>query len=126
MRNWSKRIVVGVAAAIGVVSITANIVQYRMYADLSNRYTARGSEYSTIISEKNAEIEEKDSIIAGLQKDLAGEEQIQEMLKSDLDEIMNATLDYSKKLAAEAGFDPEEQDWIYGGNGRWYFFSYDF
>lgn len=78
------------------------------------------------ISEKDAEIEEKDSAIAELQKDLAGEERIQRMLKESLDEIMDATLAQSKELAAEAGFDPDEQDWIYGGNGKWYFFTYDF
>lgn len=126
MKNWSKRVVVVAVAALGVISITANIVQYRKYVDLRDLHAESRNEYTATISEKNAEIEEKDSVIAELQKDLAGEERIQKILEADLDEIMDATLAYSKELAAEAGFDPDAQDWIYGGNGKWYFFTYDF
>ena len=126
MRNWSKRIMCGVAAVIGVTSITANIVQYQMYADLKDSHAEKIAEYSATMLEKDAELKDKDQIINELQKDLATEELIQKVLQEDLDEIMTATLDYSKELAAEAGFDPEEQDWIYGGKGHWYFFDYDF
>lgn len=126
MKNWSKRVVVVAVAALGVISITANIVQYRKYVDLRDLHAESRNEYTATISEKNAEIEKRDSVIAELQKDLAGEERIQRMLEADLDEIMDATLAYSKELAAEVGFDPDAQDWIYGGNGKWYFFTYDF
>lgn len=124
MKNWYKRVILGVAAGAGAISITANIVQYQMYNDLIHQTNERCSAFSAKITEKDAEIAEKDSTIIRLQKDLAFEEMIHGILQEDLDEIMDATLSYYKEQAAEAGFDPDEQDWIYAGNGQWYFFYY--
>lgn len=125
MKNWLKRVTVGLCATIGVVSLGANVVQYRMYSDLKDQYVHRTTHLQTVVSNNTETIDEKNAEIKSLQSDLATEEIISNMLQRDLDDVLDATLEWYKKQAAENGFDPEAQDWMYGGAGRWYFFYYD-